>query len=49
MLMLSNAQSMNKMSFINFKKDIGGKFEFNTQYYLSESLLLRLEGFMPNE
>jgi hypothetical protein len=49
MLMLSNPQSMSKMNFINCKKDIGGKMEFNSQFYLTDSVSLKFEGYMPNE
>jgi len=49
MAMFTDPRTSQKMSFINCKKDIGGKMEFNTQFYLSDSVSLKFEGFMPNE
>lgn len=41
--------NMGKMDFVNLKKDIAGKLEFNSQYFLSDTVSLHAEGYFPNE
>ena len=41
--------NMSKMNFINAKKDISGKLEFNGNYFLSDTLALKAEGFFPSD
>ncbi len=40
---------MNHMNFVTAKKDITGKLEFNSNYYLTDTLSLKAEGYFPNE
>ena len=42
-------QNMNRMNFINAKKDVTGKLEFNGNYFLTDTISLKAEGYMPNE
>ncbi len=42
-------QNMGRMDFINIKKDVAGKMEFNSCYYLADTLSLHCEGYFPND
>ena len=41
--------NMNKMNFINAKKDVTGKLEFNGNYHITDTLSVKAEGFCQSE